>query len=135
MKKFALSLIVAYSFCHSGIINFSSDVCSIKYNTRTHEFLYEEKCLKRNGKEKNGILLECEIEVLSSTYKSRKGAFRVQVYIMEKDIFGNKTVGYLAYDKEGKYYNPYGEVEFSADMNNGVFNDCFIKYEVEIQDQ
>lgn len=122
MKKiFVLSLIL-FSLGFAEKIKFLSEYCNVYFDTRTHVFTYDKKCLYHNGKKGSGFSFECSQSLFDAKGNIKdhfSGTDKVHISLSE-----NVEPHFFAYKQNGEPIYRYNVSNFALDINSGVLQSC-----------
>lgn len=122
MKKFLAFFLILFSFGFAEKIKFLSEYCNVYFDTRTHVFTYDKKCLFHNGKKGSGFSFECSQSLLDEkgNFKTNfPGTNKVHVSVSE-----NGEPHFFAYNDSGEPIYRYTVSNFALDINSGVLQNC-----------
>lgn len=122
MKKILVLSLILFSLGLAEKIKFLSEYCNVYFDTRTHVFTYDKKCLYHNGKKGSGFSFECSQSLLDEKGKFKtnfSGTNKVHVSISE-----NAEPHFFAYDNSGEPIFRYNVSNFALDINSGILKNC-----------
>ena len=131
-KRILFICLIICSFAVAGKIKFISDHCTVYFNTRTHEFSYDKKCLQQNGKKRSGFSFECREPIIKDEKwnTSTSGTSRVTVILSEYD-----KPAFFAREQSGEPIYRYDVSNFALDINSGVLQDCSFNLDMKIEEE
>ena len=122
MKKILVLSLILYSLGFAEKIKFLSEYCNVYFDTRTHIFTYDKKCLYHNGKKGSGFSFECRqslIDAKGNIKYHSSGTDKVHISVSE-----NGEPHFFAYDHNGEPIYRYNVSNFALDINSGVLQTC-----------
>lgn len=131
-KNILFICLIISSFAVAGKIKFISDHCNVYFNTRTHEFSHDKKCLQQNGEKRLGFTFECQQPLFKDGKwnASTSGTYKVKVVLSEKN-----EPTFFASEQNGEYIPRYDVSNFALDINSGVLQDCMFMLNMKIKEE
>ena len=131
-KRILFICLIICSIAVAGKIKFISDHCNVYFNTRTHEFSYDKKCLQQHGKKMSGFSFECRQPTIKDGKLniSTSGTYKVLVILSEY-----AKPDFIAFKQGGELIFQYDVSNFALDINSGVLKDCTFNLDMKIEEE
>ncbi|MBR4916910.1 MAG: hypothetical protein IKZ45_07525 [Fibrobacter sp.] len=131
MKKSLILFLALISIASAEKIKFLSEYCNVYFDTRTHVFTFDKKCLYHNGKKGSGFSFECRQSLFDAKgnvkYHST-GTDKVHISLSE-----NGEPHFFAYEQNGEPIYQYNVSNFALDINSGVLQSCVFILTMKIE--